>query len=370
MESGNYYMDLGKNSIVAYHHEKEQFYEFKGKDLATQLYNWTTSLPKGSVLIGENAHFSCPRTEKSKAQYFLEDELLRWYNKLEENGIRLLLFAQKDTEKFRRGVLGLDKTDKNDILSMAYAMHKAPESIRKNLKDLQKPKKVFTKSLDEIEGDEIRETLSEEKNLQRAWDYNEFYHCGDSEKSYKDETVEWLIENIEKLHDLLPSDTRRAFGFDEIYGIKEQLLTNPVHRKIKKAQVLGVLLTLMNLDGSVRTRPSTGRYAGWKFVKQRLFLEHPYRPKRGGVVRASLKWDGQRHFIAKESGMAVKGKPKSMSKFTDEDWINFKQQRREFSRHTKVLWQTMRDLLGLRDSQDYSENSEFTIPTRQLELHM
>lgn len=364
-----------RDKLVSSREDKQKHYDknggkrfcvLKGKNLLQQVMQWTTSLPEGSILIGENAHFACPRTEKSKAQYFKEHELLNWYSSLEENGITLLLYAQKDTEKFRRTLLDLEKTDENDILSMAFSMHEAHISIRKNIEHLQKPKSSFEKCPVEEEGRIMREKLTDDKNLQRAWDYNEFYHCENSEANYEDKTVEWLVDHIEELSNRLTEDTKIAFGFDKMYGAKGQPLKNPVHKKIKKAQVLGVLLTLMNLDGKPRVRPYTGNRAGWDFVKQRFFLWHPYRPKRGGVVRASLMWDGMRHYITKQ--MFDGGRPRSTKDFTSEQWAEFKIHRNNFCKHVRTLWQTMRDMLDEQeqDSDCYTENSEFTSSSSEL----
>jgi hypothetical protein len=364
MTGNYYYVDLGSNKVTAYSHSDQKWFEFK----ASELFKWSTSLPSGSILIGENAHFACPRTEKSKAQYFEADELLRWYAALEDNGITLRLFAQKDTEKFRRSFLGVDKSDKNDILAMVHAMHEVHPKLRKRMEHLQKPKTSFETRPDKEEGDVMREILTAEKNLQRVWKYNEFHYKDGDPKKYQDETVEWLIDNLEELAKALPEDTAEAFGFDKIYGKNGELLKRPVFTKLKTAQVLAVLLIHMNLDGTRRVRPSTGKPCGWKFVKQNLILEHPYRPKRGGVVRASLKWDGARHYISGKCGTkTAKGQPSAMSKFTEQNWLDFKEHRNAFSKHTKILWSTIREMLTERDSVCYSYEKEFTSLSHELQ---
>lgn len=351
MTGNHYYIDLGGNKVTAHCYETDEWFEFKGEEL----FDWSISLPEGSILIGENAHFACPRSEKSKAQYFYAKDLLNWYSSMADNDISFYLFAQKDTEKFRRH-LGLKKTDKNDIKSMAYAMHKAIPEMRKKIEHLQKPRSSFEPSLAQIEGDKMREQLTKEKNVQRFFNYNEDYHEDGGQSEYTDETVGWLVDNLEELAETLPADTAKAFGFDCIYTQKGELKKRAAFNKIKSAQVLGVLLTIMNLDGTLRVRPSTGRLSGWKFVKQYFFLEHPYRPKRGGVVRACLKWDGARHWIAKECGTKTdRGQPKGTKTFSDEDWANFKKYRNAFSKHTKVLWQTMRDMIVNRSSEQHSK---------------
>ena len=357
MTGNHYYIDLGGNKVTGYCYEKDEWFDFKGGEL----FDWSISLPEGSILIGENAHFACPRTEKSKAQYFDAEELLSWYSSMKDNDISFYLFAQKDTEKFRR-FLGLEKSDKNDIKSMVHAMHESYPSMRKKLEHLQKPRSNFEVSLIQQEGDLMREQLTEEKNVQRFFDYNEDHHEDGVRSRYTDDTVSWLIDNLEELAKVLPKDTAEAFGFDCIYTKAGSLRKRAAFKHIKSAQVLGVLLTIMNLDGTLRVRPSTGRPCGWKFTKQYLFLEHPYRPKRGGVVRACLKWDGARHYIAKESGTkTAKGQPKGIGTFSEKDWINFKKNRNAFSKHTKILWQTMRNMIVNHSSQQNPNELGFTL---------
>ena len=70
MTGNHYYIDLGGNKVTAHCYETDEWFEFKGEEL----FDWSISLPEGSILIGENAHFACPRSEKSKAQYFYAKE--------------------------------------------------------------------------------------------------------------------------------------------------------------------------------------------------------------------------------------------------------------------------------------------------------
>ena len=93
-------IDFGSNKIFIYLPEENRYIEIGRKQCTWNVLSGTLSenLPAGSVVIVENAHLGVPRV-KSKAQYFIESDLLNFYADLEKNGLILKLFPEKQTGK-------------------------------------------------------------------------------------------------------------------------------------------------------------------------------------------------------------------------------------------------------------------------------
>jgi hypothetical protein len=83
----------------------------------------------GTLLIIEHAHLATPRTQKSLAQPYTAEELLRLYRECEASGVTIRLFPHSHTRKARDWVAvnmpqtGVEKgksTDENDAKGLAY----------------------------------------------------------------------------------------------------------------------------------------------------------------------------------------------------------------------------------------------------------
>ena len=271
------------------------------------------------------------------------------------------------TEKYRR-YAGLDKSDESDLLTIEYALKTRPHIFAA----FQKPEnKNFGIDLRREEADQMKEEITEDKNIMRCEDYEE------------NGMITWLTNNIELIASNLPQDVKECFGID-----KNVL----VHRKGKnkgdiigavyEKQLLAILLTLVQPDGSLRLRPSTGRLMGKKYAKLYIFKMHDYH-ERGGVVRSDIYWHGLRHYIPRilnnkipcvdKDGniiMQKNGKPRMKIKPL-EDYENldeFRAVRNAYSRHVLKVFAVMRSML-CGDSQGNSVCSEFT-PQSQLELEL
>ena len=340
------YMDLGKNQVHILNSQSGGFEVVKADDL----FEYTYKLPENTLLLGEDAHFGCDRKPKSKAQYYTSDQLLDWYAGLLKCGIVLRFFPQKMTEKYRR-YAGLDKSDESDLLAIEYALKTRPHIFAA----FQKPEnKNFGIDLRREEADQMKEEMTEDKNIMRCGDYEE------------NGMIAWFKNNIELIASNLPQDIKECFGID-----KNVL----VHRKGKhkgniigavyEKQLLAILLTLMQPDGSLRLRPSTGSLMGKKYAKLYIFKMHDYH-ERGGVVRSDIYWHGLKNYVPrilnnKIPSVDKNGKPTTKIKPL-EDYDNldeFRVVRNAYSGHVLKVFSVIRSIL-VGGSVSNSEDSEFS----------
>ena len=357
------YMDLGKNQVTTFNSLTKEFETVKADDLFEWTYNLVDLNPNMSILIiGEDAHFGCDRQPKSKAQYYTADQLTAWYAELKELGIVLRFFPQKMTEKNRR-YAKLDKSDESDLLAMEYALNIRPHIFA----SFQKPEnKNFGIDLKKEEAFQMKEQITEDKNIMRCEDYEE------------NGMITWFTNNIKLISSKLPQEVIEAFGLDNKLFYKMGANKGKLKPKGKGGchdkQLLAILLTLMQPDGSLRLRPSTGSLMGKKYAKQNIFKMHDYH-ERGGVVRSDIYWHGLRNYVPRILNNKIptvdkNGKPtkkiKPLEDYTEAERDEFRAVRNAYSRHVLKVFAVMRSML-CGDSTGNSEDSEFTSQS-QLEL--
>jgi hypothetical protein len=367
-------LDLGKNKVTMYHPLTGEHKVINPDELFERSYQF----PKNTLVVGEIAHFGTPRQDDfeggklSKAQYYFAKQLLEWYNELAIRGITLKLFPQKLTERSRRlnesrlntmidEVVNLEnkktnkKSDLIDTMAIWIHLNDFPRTTLKN------PPKTFADNPERLEGLKMRNDMTDDKNPMRFFDYTH----------EKDKVSQWVKDNINELKSLLPKEVRKTFGLSG-----ENLITKKgnLHADVKLSQITAVLLTMMQLNGEHRLRPSTGAIAGWQFTKQYLIVMSPNH-ERGGVCRSDLYWHGLRNYVSGEGGIdkIVKAGNKNpsikpMTEFDDKDWNTFHILREQYCKHVRTLFQTMkRMLLGKSsgDSVSHSVNSEFKCKSQQ-----
>jgi hypothetical protein len=371
-------MDLGKLKVTLYHPLSGES-EVINPD---ELFEKTYQFGQKTLIVGENAHFGTPRAEGfesgglSKAQYYFSSQLLEWYSELEKRGITLKLFPQKLTEKARRvfaseladmeaeGVKDKDdakvrkykEADLVDTHAIWMHLNHFPRTTLKN------PPKTFAENPVRLEGLEMRNDMTADKNAMRFFDYN---HESDA-------VSKWVKDNIYQLKNALPENVRKTFGLDG-----DNLITKKgnLHSNVKLSQITAVLLTLMKVGGKLRLRESTNALAGWNFTKTYLIVMSPNH-ERGGVCRSDLYWHGLRHYIAGDNGIKKIIKPgkkqpsiKPMENFDAKDWDTFHVLREKYCKHVRALFQTMKRMLLGKSSGDsfgYSVNSEFSTESQRM----
>ena len=106
-------IDCGKNTATIYDAQKDESKQITHAEVLNKPFE----LPKGSLIISENAHLGVPRTKKSRSQPFTAELLLEFYSNCLNNNITLKLFPQKTTPN-ACSYSGLEKSDLNDPKSI------------------------------------------------------------------------------------------------------------------------------------------------------------------------------------------------------------------------------------------------------------
>jgi hypothetical protein len=131
------------------------------------------SFGSGALLIAEAAHLAVPQTEKSLAQPFTADELLRTYDELKSAGVTLRLFPQAHGRKARTwvainapGFVEQEKTsDINDARALAYFV------AHNNGVALSKPPRSFDIHAYNIYGQMVRERSNRVLRAAKTYGY-------------------------------------------------------------------------------------------------------------------------------------------------------------------------------------------------------
>jgi hypothetical protein len=90
-----YVIDCGMSKATIYNSETDEVKTIKHQ----QILDLVDELPEGSLIVSEYAHLASPKREKSRAQVFEADVLLKFYSDLRDKGITLKLFPQQSTPR-------------------------------------------------------------------------------------------------------------------------------------------------------------------------------------------------------------------------------------------------------------------------------
>jgi len=327
-----------------------------------EVLNLPEVLPKNSLVVAEYSHLGCERTEFSLSQPYTRDLLLDLYRRFDKNEIKLRLFPQKSTPR-ACAYSGLPKSDDND-----------PESIYLLLKDfpeisLMNPPTSFDLHPKRKESYEYKDYTNLYINMARR----------EQPKYTSDECSKFIRNNIEEIVSRLSDTAKDVFGITVINKkkeVKENRFTRDTvnGRKgefkfdsaggIKMQAIYAVACTIIDPDGNLRTRPSTGAMAGWAYIKRYIFCRSPFHLK-GGVARSNLYYHGLKNWViakAKENhGLTLRGKSrggfweddgktkKPNTQFTKEEDRVFVTYRKMYCDCIRELWQTVRDITGKFD---------------------
>ena len=305
-------LDCGKNAITYYDGQGN-----KGELMSKEdFFNIPLKYP-GYLIVGEDSHFAVPRTIKSKAQPFTEDELLGFYEDCANNDVMLRLFPQDSTPKalkFSGMKLGGkayedgDKSDENDPVAI-YNFITA--NLPQDRVCLKKPPTSFDIS-------PIRKWAFDERKKLSSQLCDARCNSDGKEKSYavngffKDEVAEFMYENISNVAKLISPECRETFDI-KVSSRGE----GKVNKSFKKAQVYTILSFLMGescpvseedpenyyIKSTLRERPlddaGNKRLVSWKFAKKYLLVTSPWH-RKSGVARSNLYYHGIRNFIKKK----------------------------------------------------------------------
>jgi len=358
------FLDLGKKMVTVYNSQTNEFNEVS----VASFFEWCRSLDKefGRVLlIGESAHFGSPRNPRkpSKAQYWIEEELLCLYDLIEDGGHTLALFPQIVTESIRRRKgweVQEDKVkvkskkkktkpfvmingvkynpDQVDCLAMAEALRDRPEIFS----SLQKPKRNGFGCPIRKEGINMRNEMNMDKNIARTDKY-----MGDDELSTK------FRKSLASIKSKLSEGASEAFGLSgEIYT-----RTGTLRPDVKKCQITAVWVALSEINGEPRLRESTGEMSGWKFAKGHLFRLHAFH-KKGGVARSDIMHHGLKNYVAsmldnkviKPGGKKPGFKP--LEDYSPAEWAHFYHLRKQYTGYVKELFMAIKSIMLLEEESE------------------
>lgn len=360
-----YVLDCGTNKSTLYNSDTDKC------DIIThsEVLALPDTLPEGSTLICEYSHLGCQRTEFSLSQPFTADELLRLYSELEDKNITLKLFPQKSTPR-ACSYANLPKSDESDPKSIYILTRDFPQISMMN------PPKTFEEHPKRLEAYDYKNYTSKYINMARR-----------QEDAYsEDGCSKWIIDNIELLFDNLSDTAKSAFSkgtTSQCQGVKTKHRTMKRDKKgkvrmttVSMQSLYAVICTLIDYDGNVRVRPSTGEMAGWQYIKRYVLCMSPFH-FRGGVARSNLYWHGMKNwikFMVQEDGLSFKGKSRGGffeddgktkiegSMFTPEDDAAFIKYRKQYADSIRELFQLTKKILnGTLDSKHHSKQLEFTL---------
>ena len=231
-------------------------------------------------IVIEDAHIRS-QEDDSLAQSWTIDQLRQLRSVADSMGIEILCFPQKSTPKARKiASIGLnedllEKTDSNDIESIAFYLQEFPEAYDA-LKIFDPVEyKTFEKKVSHIYAD--RDALTEDSNGARNQKYG-------IKTDYSDAVVEWIKKYLFRLASELDSDTREWAGIElnkNNSGLKDGLkkYTSP-----KLKFVYGIINTLIvPSTGKLRVRSDINKVPYWKYAKKVYFGLTPYHMHAGDM---------------------------------------------------------------------------------------
>jgi len=333
-------IDFGGGKIFIYFPNEDRYVELNRNtcewyDLSSAL---AENLEPGSVIVTENAHLGCPRVT-SKAQYFIESDLLNFYDDLEKNGLILRLFPEKQTTKAKH-YANLKKTDKNDPKSIYVYLKDHPkvyEGLKKPLKDFH-----GTGKLKKEEGIRFQNAVSDQLNVARVYDYSTNWAKYATEHLHEGTipTIQWMHDNLDEIKSRLSEDALNAFQLNGKKSKKED----------KFIDVYTIISTLMNSDGTPRLR-HCGDVAGWDFASQYIICSRSNKSK-SGTASSNIYFHRIKAFIARILNNKIK-RP-VMDKETGEPKIN-----KDGSVRMTSVYKPLLDYIGtIDDTEEDPENPE------------
>lgn len=324
-------IDCGQNGATIYDgNSNRKAVKIPIKDIL----NLPNILPQGSSIWGERAHFGVPRSEYSRAQYFTQSELFKFYDECERANINLRFYSERLMPKMLQyaGFKNEEKSDEIDPVA-AYEYIMARPNVQNTL---MKPPKYFGNSPLRDEGNAFRDLTNKHLNVARFNDYQNV-------------NTEWIYENIELIASKLSDTAKSVFGLDEKSHFKTKLNKGKINvNKIKLPQIYSVLSLLKDLNGNLRYRnnPHTKELPGWKFIKKYVVPMSPFH-FHGGVCRSNLYYHGMKNWInmkiKENSGYDIKKKDRGS--FTKEEDQIFNMYRTQYCNSIHELFHVFKEII-------------------------
>jgi len=332
--------DIGKKETYVFVPETKHHYVISNEDFI-QL-----NVPElnGHDIVIEDAHIRA-QEDDSLAQSWTIDQLMELRSNADLMDIEILCFPQKVTPKARKiASIGLredllEKTDKNDIESIAFYLQEFPEAYDA-LKVFDPVEyQTFEKKVSHIYAD--RDALTEDSNGARNQQYG-------IKTDYSDAVVEWIKNYLFKLASELDSDTREWAGIElnkNNSGLKDGLKK---YTSSKLKFIYGVINTLIvPSTGEPRVRSDINKVPYWKYAKKVYFGLTPYH-MHAGVTASNYKYHKRKAGSSCKKSMSLESK--NAIKNLD-DVREIREAMKESDRHLRDFWRTARKMIvedGLR----------------------
>lgn len=348
--------NINKNNLVIVDCGRNTSTFYDGREVVEishdNLFNKILSCPEGTYVIAEEAHLGVPRKRLSVSQAWYANQLKDLYSQCEERGIFLRFFPQDSTPRaldYYRSKYSLSedefkKTDFND-----------PKAIWELIIDfptisLGKPKSDFINHLRD-EGIAYKNEVTKHLNYARA--DNQAYF------DPQDKTQEFLRSNLNFILNNISEDAIECLFGGELDDLKHKVGDQAGEistKKVKLKYAYTILATLMNYDGSIRKRESTGEISGWEFIKQEVFNMRANH-RKGGTARSNLYHWGMKTYFARQMKLADKEFPKKIKDSGKEGKIQrrgyftkdvdrfFLEHRKRYCKAIKELWTLYKNML-------------------------
>ena len=332
--------DIGKKETYVFVPETKNHYIISNEEFIH------LNIPEldGHDIVIEDAHIRAQEND-SLAQSWTIDQLRQLRSNADSMNIEILCFPQKVTPKARKiASIGLrpellDKSDKNDIESIAYYLQQFPGAY--NALKVFDPieYKTFEKGVSRIYAD--RNSLTEDSNGARNQQYG-------IKTDYDDKVTLWIKKYISILAFNLDNETAEWAGLEmnaKGNALKPGLV-NYTSDKLKF--IYGVINTILDPNtGEPRLRSDINKPPYWKYAKEVYFGLTPYH-MHAGVTASNYKYHKRKAGSSCKKSMSLESK--NAVKNLD-DVREIREAMKESDRHLRDFWRTARKMIvedGLR----------------------
>lgn len=292
--------------------------------------NLPKTLPSGSIIVGENTHFGCPKKKLSLSQPFTAEILNSLHKEFKKQNITFLLFPEKLTPIARDYSNIKVKSDRNDTLAILNYINsgRCVSSFRKPVEDFSLEKFQVT------EGNHYTAELNMYLNYARRFEY----------MADDDHISKWIKEIIHEALNYISPDAQKIFGFDEGSRYKRDNLKKGIKKgdinfnNLKMCQIYPIAAIFKTYEGKIRKRFSTKELAGWYFIQRYVFHFSPWH-LRGGVARSNFFHHGISNYtIAKLKIDGFDISQKSRGEFSDAEDILYRKYRQDYIKYIHELF--------------------------------
>ena len=327
--------DVGKKQTFVFIPELKKHYIISNEDFINLIVPGLS----GHDIVIEAAHLMTQESN-SLAQSWTIDQLRQLRSVADLKGIEILCFPQKVTPKARKiasiglGKDLLDKSDPNDIESIAFYLQEFPEAYDA-LKVFDPVEyEIFEKKVSHIYSD--RDALTEDSNGARNQQYG-------IKTDYQDHVTEWIKKYISRLAFELSNETREFWKLD-LNKKQNALLPSIVNYSNKSVlkQIYNVINTILDPNtGEPRLRSDINKPPYWKYAKKVYFGITPYH-MHAGVTASNYKYHKRKAGSSCKKSMSLESK--NAVKNLD-DVREIREAMKESDRHLRDLWRTARKMI-------------------------